>query len=183
MQEDEKGRDSRALVTARASQGLAPRVARRAPRPATHWTHRCPSPYVLPTGRHPCCQGSWTMRSAEGATPQLLPLPRPQCLLSHRSLLPPRWDGWVAHSPSLGSSMGKQGREKIIQGETPPSTSPVLASATHPNLHCGCEMTIPLSGRAAVRQAIMPAFSPSYGESTDSAQATEVHVPGLLPPV
>lgn len=51
----------------------------------------------------------------------------------------------MAHSPSLGSSMGKQGR-KDHSGETPPSTSLSWPLQLTPNLHCGCEMTIPLCG-------------------------------------
>lgn len=59
------------------------------------------------------------MRSAMGATP-CLSLPRTSAPSYHiASLLPPRWvDGWVAHSPSLGSSMGKQGRERSFRRNT-----------------------------------------------------------------
>ena len=88
------------------------------------------------------------------------------------------WHTAPAWTAPWGNRVGKD-----YSGETAQSTSPVLVSATHPNLHCDFEITAPLRVAAAVRQMIMPAFLPFVGRAQPLVKPAGVRVPGLLRPV
>lgn len=81
-----------------------------------------------------------------------------QCpILSHRLTSTTTVGGWVdGTEPQLGGGVGQVTErscgEAGFPGETPKSTSPVLVSATHPNLQCDFEeVTEPLCVAAAIR--------------------------------